>query len=139
MKVSITEKIDLTPAIKKIESDEFWLFGAKEWQRLLFDYIPHNTGQLRQNVTYVPKTITYKSPYAAYIYYGNKMVDPQFNVGGFTNDGVTWWSRPGVRKKQTSERLNLKNGSRLWDKKAIQDKKDLLLVRSMQNWINRNL
>ena len=58
MKVSITEKIDLTPAIKKIESDEFWLFGAKEWQRLLFDYIPHNTGHLRQNVTYVPKTIT---------------------------------------------------------------------------------
>ena len=27
----------------------------------------------------------------------------------------------------------------LWDKKAISEKKDLILIRSMQNYINKNL
>ncbi|MDY3928804.1 MAG: hypothetical protein SOZ34_05505 [Clostridia bacterium] len=42
----------------------------------------------------------------------------------------------GTRKGRT---LHMKNGTRLWDVKAQQDKKDLLVVQSMQNWIDRNL
>ena len=140
MKVTVESKIDFTPAMRKIESKTFWLYAAKEWQRVLYDYIPHDTNQLRQNVEYKPKEIHYRVPYAAYIYFGVKMVDPKYGVGGFTNDGgETWFSRKGVKKKRTNIPLKMKNGTRLWDKKAIQDKKDRILIRSMQNWIDRNL
>lgn len=139
MNISIdTSHIDLTPAMKKIQSRDFWLFSAHEWQRILYDYIPHDTNQLRNNVTYKPGEIIYNSPYANYIYNGMKMVDNN-GAGGYTNDGINWFSIPGVKKKETNETLNLKNGSRLWDKKAISEKKDLLLVQSMQNWIEKNL
>lgn len=140
MKISIEDRIDLTPAMKLIESDAFWLFGAKEWQRVLYDYIPHNTNLLRQNVGYQPKKIIYKAPHSNFIYFGMKMVDPMYKVGGFTNDGgITWYSRPGVKKVITSTPLRMKNGSRLWDEKAMSEKKDLILIRSMQNYINKNL
>lgn len=139
MKVTVENRISLKPVYNLIESDKFWTFGAKEWQRVLYDYIPHDTGRLRQNVLYKPKEIHYKALYSNFIYYGMKMVDPKYRVGGFTKDGIIWWSRPGVRKIKTSKPLNLKNGSRLWDKKAISEKKDLILIRSMQNYIDKNL
>ena len=139
MKVTVENRINLNPVYNLIESDKFWRFSAKEWQRVLYDYIPHDTNQLRQKVKYKPKEIEYLSPYSTYIYYGMKMVDPQFKVGGFTKDGVTWKSRKGVKKVETSEPLMLKNGSRLWDKKAVSEKKDLILIRSMQNYIDNNL
>ena len=140
MKISIEDRINLTPAMELIQSDDFWLFGAKEWQRVLYDLIPHDKNQLRQNVGYQPKQIIYKSPHSNFIYYAMKMVDPVYKVGGFTKDGgITWYSRPGVKKVVTSTPLKLKNGSRLWDKKAISEKKDLILIRSMQNYINKKL
>ena len=140
MKISIEDRIDFTPATKLIESDAFWLFSAKEWQRVLYDLIPHNTNSLRQNVGYQPGKIIYKSPHSNFIYYGMKMIDPLYKVGGFTTDGgITWYSRPGVSKVLTTTPLKMKNGSRLWDKKAISEKKDLILIRSMQNYINKNL
>lgn len=141
MRVSLKNMIDLTSAIKFIESDAFWLFGAKEWQRVLYDYIPHKTDQLRQkNVKYEPKEIHYNAPHSNFIYYGMKMVDPVYKVGGFTKDGgETWFSRRGVKKVVTSTPLKMKNGSRLWDKKAISEKKDLILIRSMQNYIDKIL
>lgn len=140
MIISVKNMINLTSAMKLIESDAFWLFGAKEWQRVLYDDIPHDKNLLRQNVEYQPKEIIYKSPHSNFIYYGMKMVDPVYKVGGFTSDGgITWFSRPGVKKVVTSTPLKMKNGSRLWDKKAISEKKDLILIRSMQNYINKNL
>lgn len=140
MIVSSDIKINLSPAMKEINSDEFWLFGAHEWHRIYSDYVPHNTGMLRDKVTYRPKEIEHFMPYAQFIYHGIVMVDPKFGVGGFTNDGgVSWFSRPGVKKINSGRPLNLKNGSKEWDKKAKQDKKDLILIRSMQSWIDRNL
>ena len=140
MKISVQNKINLLPGRKFIEGDDLWLFGAKEWQRVLYDDIPHDKNQLRRNVEYKPKEIHYKSPHSNLIYFGMKMVDPMYKVGGFTNDGgITWYSRPGVKKVATSTPLRMKNGSRLWDKKAISEKKDLILIRSMQNYINKNL
>lgn len=140
MKISLKNEINLTPAIKLINDPTFWTYGAKEWQRVLYDYIPHDTSMLRQNVAYKPGTIEYREPYSRYIYFGMKKVDPKYKVGGFTSDGgITWFSRPGVKKIITNIPLNLRNGSRLWDKKAISEKKDLILIRSMQNYIDRNL
>lgn len=140
MKVSVKNEINLTPAIKLINDPQFWTYGAKEWQRVLYDYIPHDTNMLRQNVAYKPKEIEYREPYSRYIYHGVKMIDPKYKVGGFTTDGgITWFSRPGIKKIKTDIPLNLRNGSRLWDKKAISEKKDLILIRSMQKYIDRNL
>lgn len=119
---------------KKFDNDTLWLFAAKEWKRLYSQYVPHNTGQLRDNVTYKPKTITHISPYSKFIYYGMKMVDPVYRVGGFTSDGINFWSRPGVKKKKTNSELVLKNGYRLWDKKAIQEGKDKDLAVAIGNW-----
>lgn len=139
MKAKIINEINLTSAIKQINNPQLWLFTAKEWQRILYDYIPYDTNMLRQNVAYRPREIEYKEPYASYIYYGMKMLDPKYKVGGFAFDGIQWFSRPGVKKIRTDIPLNLRNGSRLWDKKAISEKKDLILIRSMQNYIDRVL
>ena len=140
MNFTVTNKINLSPALKKIESDELWTFSAKEWWRQYYDDVPHDTNRLRQDVKIKPKQIEHFVPYAAFIYFGLKMVDPKYGVGGFTPDnGVTWFSRKGVKKKRGGGMLKLKNGSRLWDQKAISEKKDLLLISSMQKWINQNL
>ena len=112
MNITVTNKINLSPALKKIESDEFWKFSAEEWWRLYYDYVPHDKNRLRQDVKIKPKQIEHFVPYASYIYYG---------------------------LKQGGGMLKLKNGSRLWDQKAISEKKDLLLISSMQKWINQNL
>ena len=140
MKISIINQINLTPAIKQINDPQLWLFGAKEWQRILYDYIPHETNMLRQHVAYRPGEIEYKESHSRFIYYGIKMVNAKYKVGGFKSDGgITWFSRPGIKKVKTDIPLNLRNGSRLWDKKAISEKKDLILIKSMQGYIDRNL
>ena len=140
MNISITSKVTIKPAMQKINSNDFWKEAAHEWWRIYYDYVPHDTGQLRNNVQIKPREIVHKEPYASFIYYGALMVDPEFDVGGFTHDGgISWFSRPGVKKRISGRMLHLKNGSREWDKKAKLDKKDELLARSMQNWIDRNL
>jgi hypothetical protein len=140
MKVTVVNNIDLSKAFKLIKDDKFWLTAAQNWQRILKDYIPKDTGQLRRNVDYRPGEIEYKEPYSRYIYFGMKMVDPSTGESGTTEDGgITWRSRRGIRKVQNGQLLQLKNGSRLWDKKAISEKKDLILIRSMQNYIDKNL
>lgn len=139
MKVTVKNEINFSEAMQKIESDEFWKFAAHEWWRCYYDLVPHDTSNLRNQVKIKPKQIEHFAPYSAYIYFGMKMVDPEYQKGGFTADGITWWSRPGVKKVKTGTKLNLKNGSRLWDKKAKQEKKDLVLIRSMQRWIDSNL
>ncbi|HIU48013.1 MAG TPA: hypothetical protein IAB04_01465 [Candidatus Avimonoglobus intestinipullorum] len=142
MKVTVESKIDFTPAMRKIESDEFWKDAAHEWHRLYMDYVPRDTKHLRDHVHIRPKEIEHYEDYAAYIYFGVKMIDPATGAGGKTGDGgITWTSRKGVRKVPTNIPLKMKTPgtTRLWDKKAIQDKKDRILIRSMQGWIDRNL
>lgn len=140
MKVTSNIKINMSKVEKLLKSDDFWLFGAQQWHRIYSDYVPHDTGMLRDKVTYKPKEIEHFMPYARVIYYGKVMADPKFGVGGFTTDGgITWFSRPGIKKVNSGRALMLKNGSKEWDKKAKQDKKDLILVKSMQSWIDRNL
>lgn len=144
MKVTVKSEIDFSAAIRKIESDEFWEFGAEEWDRIISPYVPRRTGHLMSNVEYKPKSITYKAPYSAYQYFGRVYVDPKYGVSGFTNDGTVWWSRKNVKKVPSSRELQYRHNvnrkaSKEWDKKAISEKKDLLLIQSMQKWIERNL
>ena len=140
MKVIFQNKINLKTTLSKLESDDLWLFAAHEWHRLYSKYVPHDTGQLRDNVSIKPKEITHNAPYSRFIYYGVQMVDPQYGVGGFTNDGgISWFSRPGVKKIMSGKSLNLKNGSKEWDKAARRDKKDKTLATTMQGWIEKNI
>lgn len=153
MKITVVDKIDISVPLRQVESDAFWLFAAKEWNRLISPYVPRREGQLMQNVEIKPKSITYKGPYkepykksyAAYQYYGELYVDPKYGKGGFTSDGgKTFWSRPGVKKVPSGRYMKLRTNknlkaSREWDKAAIKDKQDLLLAQSMQKWIDRNL
>lgn len=140
MNVTVINKIDFSAAMRKIQSNDFWKFAAHEWWRLYYDYVPHDTNNLRNKVRIKPKEIEHSAPYANFIYRGALMADPKFNVGGFTGDGgITWFSRPGIKKVKTNRMLKMKNGTRLWDEKAKQEKKDLLLIKSMQKWIDKNL
>ena len=140
MIITLISKIDFAPTMRKIKSDDFWLFGAQSWHRIYSDYVPHDKGNLRDKVEIRPKEIEHYMPYARFIYYGMIMEDPKYGVGGFTNNGgIDWFSRPGIKKVLSARPMHMKNGTRLWDQKAKQDKKDLLLIRSMQNWIDKNL
>ena len=64
------------------------------------------------------------SPYSSYQYYGELYVDPLYKVGGFTNDGgITWFSRPGVKKIASGKPLNYlkdhnKHATSKWDEAA---------------------
>lgn len=112
---TVEVKIDMSAIKAVIKSDELWKFAANEWHKAYFDYVPHDTNMLRNNVEVKPKEIEHESPYSAWIYNGiNTKAKPR---------------RP----------LILKNGCAKWDVKAKQDKKDLLVVRSMQEWIKKNI
>lgn len=145
MNVTVTSNINMAPALKKIRSDKFWKYAAQEWKRLMIPYVPRRTGHLMQNVEAKPNEVIYKEPYARYLYNGKVYVDPKYGVSGFTNDGgITWFSRKNVKKVPANRALKIRRdvnpkASAQWDKAAIKDKQDLLLVSSMQKWVDRNL
>ena len=137
MKITVEDRMRLSDIVRRVESDELWLFGAHEWRRLLAPYVPRRDGRLMQDVTVEPNTVTYKAPYAHYMYNGKVYVDPDYKKGGFTSDGgITFWSRPGVRKKRTSRDLRIRRdmnpkASKEWDKAAIKDKQDEKLAEAI--------
>lgn len=91
----------------KLHNDNFGLFLAIEWKRLIDPYTPRRNGQLTQLVSYAPFEITYRSPYSHYMYNGIVYIDPVYKVGGFTNNGgETWFSRPGIAKIPSGRRFN---------------------------------
>lgn len=141
MKVTFTAQphVDIKCPMSKILGYDIGLFMAKEMYRVYKDEAPHNTGTLRDKVKIRPREVLHYSPYAAYIYKGEKMVDPEYGKGGFTADGIKFWSRKGVRKKLSGEEQHLKNGSKEWDKAAWRKGKMKILTDSIQNWIDNNI
>ena len=141
IKVQINDK----EVLKKIEGDEFGEFASHEWKRLINPYTPHKTGNLERQVEYKPWEFTYLSPYSFYVYNGSLFVDPTYKVGGFTNDGgITFFSRPGVKKINSGKPLNYSKehnpkATKEWDKAAIRDKQDKKLANAMQGWVNKNI
>lgn len=90
--------LNVSQIVKKVTNDRFGLFAAHEWKRLIDSYTPHDTGALQSNVIYHPFAIEYDSRYAHYIYTGEIYEDPTYHVGGFYNENIGWWSRPGIAK-----------------------------------------
>ena len=106
-KISAKVELNIPRILDKVENDKFGLFLAHKWKRLINPYTPHRTGNLERNVQYRPFEIEYLSPYSHYQYNGALYVDPLYKVGGFTKDGgITWFSRPGIKKVNTGRPLN---------------------------------
>lgn len=98
MGVTVEVNVNQGKIQELVTNDNFGLFVAHEWKRLIDPYTPHDTGTLQGTVTYEPFAINYNAPYAHYIYTGEVYVDPLYNVGGFYSPEYGWWSRPGVQK-----------------------------------------
>ena len=136
-------KLNMPKILNKVENDKFGLFLAHEWKRLINPYTPHRTGNLERNVQYRPFEIEYLSPYSHYQYEGMLYVDPLFKVGGFTKDGgITWYSRPGIKKVSTTTPLNyLKDHNPMatdhWDKAAEQAGQKEKLIKAANLYLQR--
>lgn len=143
MKVDV--QINDKEVLKKIEGEELGLYASHEWKRIINPYVPHRTGNLENLVEYKPWEFIYLSPYAQYQYGGSLYVDPLYGKGGFTPDnGITFFSRPGVKKINSGRPLNYSRehnpkATREWDKAAIRDKQDKKLAQAMQGWVNKNI
>lgn len=118
-------KIELNePKIRaKVTNDRLGLFVANEWGRLLTSYTPKDTGLLVQSKQIKPFEIHYIQPYAAYVYFGEKYVDPVYGVSGFLGS-EGWFSRPGVQKVPSGEQLEYQKNNPYatdhWDEKAAE-------------------
>ena len=141
MKVKV--ELNIPKIIDKVSNDKFGNFLAHEWKRLVNPYTPHRTGNLERNVTYRPFEIEYLSPYSHYQYNGALYVDPLFNVGGFTKDGgITWYSRPGVKKVNSGRPLNyLKDhnpqATDHWDQAAEKAGQKEKLIRAANKYLEK--
>jgi len=77
--------------------------------------------------------IVQSTPYARYQYYGEKYVDPVYNIGAF-HDPKTgrFWSRPGVAKIPSgiplkySKAKNAKAGARWFERMKADHKNEIL-------------
>lgn len=136
-------KLNMPRILNKVENDNFGTFLAHEWKRLINPYTPHRTGNLERNVVYRPFEIEYLSPYAHYQYNGKLYADPLYEVGGFTKDGgITWFSRPGVKKVATTTPLNyLKDhnpkATDHWDQAAAKAGQQTKLVQAANLYLKR--
>lgn len=136
-------KLNMPRILNKVENDNFGLFLAHEWKRLINPYTPHRSGNLERNVEYKPFQIKYISPHSHYQYQGMLYVDPLYKVGGFTSDGgITWFSRPGIKKVATTTPLNyLKDhnpqATSHWDIAAEQAGQKEKLIRAANLYLKR--
>ena len=123
-KVDVKITLNEPQILEKVTNDDFGLFLAKEWKRLIDPYTPRRDGLLSEAVSYAPFEITYVQPYSHYMYNGEVYVDPVYKAGGFTNDdGETFFSRKGVKKIPGGRPLNYRTdmnpyATDHWDRKA---------------------
>lgn len=143
MIINAKVQLNMPRILNKVENDSFGLFLANEWRRLITPYTPHRDGQLEQQVSLAPFEITYISPYSHYMYNGEIYEDPTYKVGGFTNDnGVTWFSRPGVKKVPSGRTFNYSKdhnpyATHHWDKAAEQSGQKEKLIRAANQYLRR--
>lgn len=143
-------KLDLSSVKDELEKLDFLArnkvlkFAANEIMRLSDDYVPFDSGTLKNSayVTELGDEIVYPSPYAQYMYQGKLMVDPITKKGAFY-DPITnrYWSRPGVKKELTDTPLNYvgapKRGAH-WAEKAWEEHKEDV-IESIEKYIGSNL
>ena len=108
MKISMKNEIDIPKHLKKINDPIFWKFAANEWWKLYTPYVPMDTGNLAQKVTFRANEIEHYMEYAPEIYKG---------------EGMNF----------SKEKHALATAK--WDIAAIPQQQDKL-IQSMQNYVN---
>mgnify|MGYP004653022813 CR=1 FL=1 len=117
-------------------------FFTNEIWRLADEYVPMDSGNLKNDVIVEPDKIIYSSIYAKYQWYANLMVDPQYLVGAFpiTKHGIIngFYSRPGVPKIMDPEgrKINNFNGLRgpYWAERMWADRQNEIIA-SVQEYL----
>ena len=138
----IKVKLDMPKILNKVENDEFGLFLSKEWKRLVNPYTPHRDGTMENLVLYRPFEFEYMENYSHYMYNGIPYVDPVYKKGGFTSDsGITFWSRPGVKKIPSKGHFNYSKdinpqATDHWDKAAEQAGQKKKLIESANKYLH---
>lgn len=97
-------------------------------------YVPMRDGNLRKNISVTTNSITYKSPYAHYMYIG-KVMGPNIPIKDKVGNIVGWCSPKGKPKHYTGKNIvyHGKGGS-YWDKKMVTaEMQDV--VKEVQNYI----
>ena len=101
-------------------------------------YVPKDTGDLRSNVIISTNSITYKSPYAHYMYTG-KVMGPNIPL---TKKGLSepygYYSPKGKAKTYTGANINYHTAGTgpYWDKR-MKSAEMSEVRREVQNYVNR--
>ena len=139
-----TVKLNLKEqAVKdKVINDDFGLFAANEWKKLIDPYTPHRDGLLKKVVQIRPFEIEYDAVYARYIYNGLLMVDPITKKGAFYDPKYGFWSRAGVQKELTDIPLNFRTdmspfATSHWDQAAAEAGQKTKLYQSLNAYLRQ--
>ena len=105
-------RIDLNEPqiLAKVQSDRFGLFVAQQWKKQIDPYTSRHTGQLMQNIKFLPFQIHYKEKYAKYVYENTR--------------GVTFVTKGTGRNPNATDH---------WDIAAAQAGKVQSLTRTLNN------
>lgn len=96
-------------------------------------YMPHQDGNLINETGTLNKTTRGEvylyppeSDYGHYQYEGIKYVDPEYNIGAFYSPDYGFWSRPGIEKIPSDEKLTYSKPTAVshWGDEAIENHKD---------------
>ena len=125
MEINIDLMIEKFESLDKSMQKDCDEFLANEMFRLMDDYVPFDSGALKNTAFVVGDTITYVAPYANYLYQGKMMVDPITKKGSFYDPKTNrHWSRPGIQKELTSTPLHYKGepqrGAK-WAQRCMED------------------
>lgn len=140
---AVKVELNMPRILNKVENDQFGMFLANEWHKLITPYTPRRDGILFENVSYKPFEFTYNTPYAHYMYNGVQYVDPVLGVSGFTNDdGATFFSRKGVEKIPSGKTFNYRTdrnpyATDHWDQAAENAGQKDKLIRSANEYLRR--
>ncbi len=130
-KVTVKADINIPKNLAKVQSDEFWKFGANEWWKLITPYTPMETGGMSEHVEIIPKEIEYLDPQAHYLHKGELMVDP---------DTGSSYAKKNAKKVYAGKELNISKAkhslaTKEWDKAAEPTQKPKL-IKAMQEYID---
>lgn len=141
---SVKVKLKLPTAAKVIQSvglgadGDIQRFHTQNVLSRIRKYMPFKTGVTSNNLTQIknPTTIETAGPYAAYLYYGNLMVDDETGSAWSKKYGTKHVVVPHVKLKFNQEKTDgtATRGPK-WDK-ALEANEESALVADLQGYID---
>ena len=140
-------RVDISVASVNVDSERianqvmsnaaFWTFAATQWHRLYMDYVPMDTGMLRNTVRITPGVIEHIVPYAHYQYMG-EVYGPNRPI--YEGERVVGWYSPTIKKHPTGRALKYSHkyapkATKEWDKAAERTQYDKL-IDTLQRYVD---